>query len=297
MFIVLLKLMRPKQWVKNLIIFAGLVFSQRVFHPDTLRPDLPLIGQTTLGFVLFCLLSGAVYVFNDLLDLEADRNHPLKKERPLPSGQLSKSAAVSFGVLLSLGGLLASFLFLGRSFGLLALTYYLLMIGYSTFFKHVVILDVFSIALGFVIRAAAGVAILKVEFSSWLLLCTLLLALFLALSKRRHELTLLEAGASLHRPALAEYSPYFLDQLIAVVTASTLMSYALYTMAEETVEKFHSRALVFTLPFVLYGIFRYLYLVHQKEGGGNPTLTFLTDKYLIIDIGLWLLAIGYILYG
>jgi 4-hydroxybenzoate polyprenyltransferase len=281
--------MRPRQWLKNGIIFAGVIFAQQV---GDLQSDLTAVW----AFVLFCLLSSAVYLVNDLADLERDRLHPTKRHRPLASGALPQSAGVAAAVIFGVGGLVASFA-LNPLFGWLAAVYVALNLAYSFGLKHVVILDVFVVALGFVIRAAAGAAAIRVSISPWLLICTILLALFLALSKRRHELVLLEASAGDHRGSLAEYSPYLLDQMIAVVTASTVVSYSLYAMWPETVEKFHTDAMVFTVPFVIFGIFRYLYLVHQKEEGGAPEKIPVSDVPMIVNLLLWVATVAIILYG
>lgn len=285
----LIESLRPKQWTKNLILFAGLVFSKSLFQ-------VPLLLKATGGFALFCLLSGAEYLVNDLLDLEQDRAHPLKSKRPLASGRLPVSWAVGAVVVLMGVGLSSSFL-LSREFGWIATTYVVLMLGYTLILKHVVILDVIIVAMGFVLRAVAGAAVIGVSISSWLLVCTTFLALFLGLGKRRHELVLLGENATNHRKILGEYSPYLLDQMVSVVTASTVMAYALYTTAAETVEKFGTRNLIFTLPFVLYGIFRYLYLVHKKSLGGSPEQILIKDRPMILNILLYLLTVAFILYG
>ena len=254
-----------------------------------------LLLKASLAFLLFCLLSGTEYIVNDLLDLEKDRAHPLKSRRPIASGRLKPSNAKVFAVVFSIVGISGSFV-LNTNFGLIAAAYYFLMLGYTLAFKRVVILDVLIIAVGFVLRAVAGAVVIDVTISSWLLVCTTFLALFLGLSKRRHELVLLGEDAVNHRKILGEYSPYLLDQMIAVVTASTVMAYALYTTAADTVEKFGTRNLVFTLPFVLYGIFRYLYLVHQKKMGGSPESILIKDRAMILNILLYLIATGFILY-
>lgn len=280
--------LRPKQWTKNLLLFAGLLFSKSLFQ-------VPLLLKATAGFFIFCLLSGTEYLVNDLLDIEQDRTHPVKSKRPLASGKLAPSSAVAVVIVLSVAGLASSFL-LHRTFGWIALIYFLLMLSYTFALKHVVILDVIIIALGFVLRAVAGAAVIEVPISSWLLVCTTFLALFLVLNKRRHEMVLLGENAANHRKILGEYSPYFLDLMVAVVTASTIMAYTLYTAAADTVQKFGTRNLIFTLPFVLYGIFRYLYLVHQKNMGGSPEQILIKDVPMILNIFLYLIATGVILY-
>jgi len=288
MILALIESFRPKQWTKNVLIFAGLLFSQKLF-------DISLLLKSAAAFFLFCLLSGAEYVVNDLKDVEQDREHPIKSKRPIASGRLSVPIAIVVVVIFMVGSIVASFA-LDKNFGVIALSYTILMLAYSFKLKHIVILDVVIIAMGFVLRAVAGAAVIGVSISSWLLVCTTFLALFLALSKRRHELVFLGDGAIYHRKILGEYSPYLLDQMVAVVTASTVMAYALYTMAAETVEKFGTRNLIFTLPFVLYGVFRYLYLVHQKNMGGSPEMVLLKDRSMIVNILLYLAAAGLILY-
>jgi len=280
--------MRPKQWTKNLFFFAALLFSRNLFSPY-------LLLTTILAFVLFCLLSGSAYLINDVIDLERDKKHPHKTERPLPAGQLKVSYGIAAAIIVILISLAASF-FINLYFGLVALSYFLLTTAYTLFLKEVVIIDVLTISFGFVLRVVAGALAIVVEISPWLIICTIFLALLLALAKRRHELILLEGTASTHRKILREYTPKLLDEMMAVVTASTLMAYSLYTISPRTIEKLHTRNLIFTIPFVLYGIFRYLYLVHQKNLGGAPESILLKDKPLIINIFLWILAVVIILY-
>lgn len=241
------------------------------------------------------MLSGAVYLMNDLVDLEQDRLHPVKSRRPLASGSLSPALARGSAWFLVTGALGASFA-IGPGFGVTALGYFGLMALYSLFLKNIVIVDVLTVSFGFVLRAIAGAVAIDVAFSNWLLICTMLLALFLALNKRRHELTFLAGEAAGHRRILGEYSPYLLDQMIAVVTASTVVCYALYTQAPETLSKFGTDRLVWTLPFVLYGIFRYLYLVHRREEGGNPSRVLLNDRPLLTAVALWVAAVVAIIY-
>ena len=284
----LLASLRPRQWVKNLFVFAGVIFSQQMLTP---------LAWIALGaFAIFCGLSGAIYLFNDVADAERDRLHPSKRLRPIASGELSRTTASIFGALLLAGCLAASFR-IGIAFGLVALGYGALLTAYSVWLKHIVILDVLTVAAGFVLRAVAGAVAVDVEISGWLLICTILIALFLALGKRRHEYRSLARNAAAHRPILAEYSESFLDQMISVVTASTVTAYALYTMSPETVAKFHTRLLPLTLPFVLYGIFRYLYLLYRRDLGGSPSDLLVTDKALLFDALLWMLATFAIIYG
>jgi 4-hydroxybenzoate polyprenyltransferase len=221
----------------------------------------------------------------------------LKASRPIASGALAVSSALAGAIALTLAGLVASFTYLGRNFGVVAAAYLLLQALYSTWLKRVVIIDVLTIAAGFVLRAAAGAVAIDVPMSQWLLVVTVLLALFLALSKRRHEIVLLADGATNHRAILGEYNPYLLDQMISVVTSSTLVAYAFYTISPETEQRFHTGFLGLTLPFPLYGIFRYLYLVHRKDLGGSPSDLLLTDRPLLLCVGLWALAVIAIIYG
>jgi 4-hydroxybenzoate polyprenyltransferase len=228
--------------------------------------------------------------------VDTDRLHPSKRRRPIASGALPIGAAIGFGVLLLAGCLAAAFR-LSPAFGLVALGYGALLTAYSVWLKHLVILDVLTVAAGFVLRAVAGAVAVDAEISGWLLICTILIALFLALGKRRHEYRSLQGDAAAHRPILAEYSEGFLDQMISVVTASTVTTYALYTMSPETVAKFHTRLLPLTLPFVLYGIFRYLYLLYRRDLGGNPSDLLVTDRGLLLDALLWMVATLAIIYG
>ena len=284
----LIRTMRLNQWSKNLILFAGLIFAHHLF-------DSGLLLRSVLAFLLFCLLSSAIYIINDIKDVGQDRAHPLKSKRPIAAGQLSIPTATISAASLAGVALVCSF-WLDREFAYAAFIYFVLMFAYSFCLKHLVILDVLTLAIGFVLRAIAGAVVIHVEISPWLLLCTILLALFLGLSKRRHELVLLGDHAQSHRKILEEYSPYFLDQMIGVVTASTLMAYALYTMASETIQKFGTKYMILTIPFVIYGIFRYLYLVHQKEQGGSPTTLLITDKPTLLNILLWGLVSVLLIY-
>jgi 4-hydroxybenzoate polyprenyltransferase len=270
------------------VVFAAPALSKHLFEAEPLR-------QSVLAFVVFCALSGTVYLLNDVADLERDRLHPRKRLRPIASGALSSRAAVLLALGIGLGSLGLSAT-LGLRFLACAALYLALNVLYSFLLKEVVILDVLSISLGFVLRAVAGAVAVSVLISDWLLVCTLLLALFLALAKRRHELVSLTTSATGHRKILAEYSPYLLDQMISVVTASCLTAYAFYTMAPDTVQKYRTEKLAWTIPFVLYGIFRYLYLVHQKEKGGSPTDILATDRPLLLNVFLWAIALMVIVY-
>jgi 4-hydroxybenzoate polyprenyltransferase len=280
--------MRPPQWVKNTLIFAPLIFAQRV-------ADVAALLRVGATFLLFCLLSGGVYLINDVLDSSQDRKHPLKKDRPIASGALPPSAAAVAGGAAVLSSILAA-LALSRPLAAVMTAYLVLNLAYSRVLKNIVILDVMTIAAGFLLRVVAGAVVIPVAVSFWLLLCTGLLALFLGFGKRRHELVLLEVNASSHRPILREYSPYFLDQMISVVTTSTVVAYALYTISPAVSEKLGTGHLGLTIPFVLYGVFRYLYLIHQKQSGGDPTQAILTDRPLLFTIVLWGAAVIAILY-
>ena len=270
------------------MVFAAPALSKHLFERGPLE-------KSVLAFVIFCALSGTVYLLNDVADLERDRLHPRKRLRPIASGALSTRAAILLSLVLGLGSLGLSAV-LGLPFLLCAALYLGLNILYSFRLKEIVILDVLSVSLGFVLRAVAGGVAIGVLVSDWLLVCTLLLALFLALAKRRHELVSLTTSATGHRKILAEYSPYLLDQMISVVTASCLTAYAFYTMAPDTVQKYRTEKLAWTIPFVLYGIFRYLYLVHQKEKGGSPTDILVTDRPLLLNVFLWAMALLWIVY-
>lgn len=282
------QLLRPTQWAKNTVLFAALIFSKHLFvWADSAR--------VLLAFVCFCAVASGAYVMNDLRDCERDRQHPLKSRRPLPSGRVARATAAVLALALMAAGLGGAGL-LGRGFAALTLGYLLLQVAYTFAFKEMVILDVMSIAAGFVIRAAAGGVVIGVPVSPWLIICTFLLALFLGFAKRRHELVLLEGRAEEHRAALREYSPYFLDQMMSVVTASVVVAYASYTASPEVQVKLGTDKLYLTIPFVLFGIFRYLYLVHQKEEGGNPTQLLLSDQPLLTDVVLWILTAALVLY-
>jgi len=277
----IIKSMRPRQWTKNFFVFAGLLFTLDQKHPPS---D---FGKVGLAFALFCVLSGGVYVLNDILDAERDRKHPVKSKRPIASGKLSTGASWAAAFVLLVGGIAASFA-LDRGFGIAAAAYLVLQIAYSFYLKHVVILDVMTIATGFVLRAVAGAEVISIEISPWLLMCTILLAIFLGLAKRRAELVRLEENAGSHRVSLERYSVPFLDQLIGITTASTVISYALYTFFSET-GKAHPYMMA-TLPFVIYGVFRYLLLIQENASVESPEMLVVGDKPLLLDILLWAIA-------
>ncbi len=278
--------LRPKQWTKNLILFAGLVFTRNLFDPEKL-------AQVAAAFVIFCAVSSSSYLVNDVLDIDRDRLHPVKRKRPIAAGNISEGHAIALAAALAATSLAAS-VALGWRFLALAAGYLALMLIYSRWLKDVVILDMLTVAVGFVIRAMAGAVAIDVAISPWLYLCTILLALFLVLGKRRHELVLLSDNASNHRQILREYSPPLLEAMMAVVTSSTIVAYSMYTFFAESLPPNHY--MMATIPFVLYGVFRYLYLVYQRDEGGSPEELVLKDLPLLIDIALWATAVLVIMY-
>jgi 4-hydroxybenzoate polyprenyltransferase len=284
----LIETLRPQQWVKNGFIFAALIFSQSLTRWDRCRQEL-------LAALVFCIISSATYIMNDILDAPEDRHHPVKKLRPIASGRIGATTAGMVGVVLACGGLLAAWKLNPRFFAIVV-AYLAINTMYSTFLKRVVLLDVFIVAAGFLFRVVAGGLVIGVPISPWLIVCTTLLALFIALSKRRHELVLLGDHASDHRAILADYSPYFLDQLISIVTASTVVSYALYTLSPDVQSKFPGKRLEMTIPFVLFGIFRYLHLIHHGAQGGNPTRSLFTDPVLFSVVLFWASSVILIIY-
>jgi len=283
----LIKTMRPHQWTKNAFLFAALVFDGKLFHlSDFLR--------TLAGFVLFCVISSAVYIFNDLLDVEADRQHPVKKNRPIASGKLPVRVATAAGATLSLLAILIGYL-LAWPFALTIIVYLAMMLAYSKWFKHVPILDVLILAAGFVLRVHAGTTLIMVErFSPWLYVLMTLLALYLGFGKRRAELDLLADAATYHRKVLDGYTIPLLDQFITIVSGTTIVAYSLYTFFRP--ETPGSHALMLTIPFVIYAIFRYLYLIQVKQIGGEPEEILLSDRPFQISIFLWGLAVLAVFY-
>ena len=297
----LVQALRPRQWTKNLALFVGIVFAQRLF-------TLSSFARACVAFVVFCLASSCIYLFNDLLDLENDRQHPTKRLRPLASGRLPASWAIGAIVvlLLACAALITLLFFLpiapltdifapvgaNALFALSVVAYLLLMVLYSVRLKHVILLDVFLIAAGFVLRILAGAVVIPVFVSPWLYLVTILLALFLALSKRRHELVLLQDGAGNHRQILKEYNLSMLDQMITIVVSATLMAYSLYTFEGPT----GNHRLMVTIPLVLYGMFRYLYLVYKQQGGGSPEEVLLRDRHMLVTVVLCIATIIVVLY-
>lgn len=283
----LLQTMRPRQWTKNVFIFAALVFDKQLFIPDSFL-------RTLAGFALFCTMSSSVYIFNDLADIQADREHPEKRNRPIPSGRLSLAAAWLAGILLLSLSLAAGFM-LAPSFATVLAAYFLINLAYSKWLKHVLILDVLILAAGFVLRVAAGVALIHVErFSPWLYVVMTLLALYLGFGKRRAELALLADEAGSHRKVLEGYTIPLLDQYIMIVTGMTIVGYSLYTFSAPNVPANHSMML--TIPFVVYAIFRYLYLIEVEHSGGAPEEILLADRPFQISMFLWALAVLAVFY-
>jgi 4-hydroxybenzoate polyprenyltransferase len=282
-----LALLRPSQWSKNLFVLAALLFSGQATEPA-------VVLRALAAFAAFCLVASAVYAFNDVRDRDADRAHPTKRRRPVASGAIRPEHALAASAVLALTGVVVgAVVHVGVMLGLLA--YLLLNLAYSLRLKHVVLLDVFCIAAFFVIRLLVGAEAVQVPPSVWLLLCGGLLALYLGFAKRRHELTILGDASAAHRGVLAHYSPQFLDQISAVLLAVTIVAYLMYTIESPTAELVGSDALSYGIPFVLYGVFRYLYLVHQRDQG-SPTETVLSDRSLLVAVGLWVLYNGWVLY-
>jgi len=288
----LLVSMRPRQWTKNLVLFAGIVFSRHLF-------DVSLLERSLYGFLVFCFMSGAVYILNDVFDRRKDGAHPAKMKRPIAAGLLDSREAIPFAAAL-LAALLVLSWFLGGRFFVIAALFTAINFAYSLFLRNVVILDVFSISFNFLLRAVAGVAVLDpvvpgIEISPWLLICTLFLSLFLAFCKRRNEITFL-GDAAMHRHSLKDYSVHLLDQLVGLSATTALVSYSIYTIWPSTVEKFGTSNLVYTIPFVVFGIMRYLFIVYSRNEGGDPSGTLLTEKSILIDVSLWMLTTILILW-
>jgi len=279
---------RPFEWIKNTFVFAAAIFSGNFFVSGAL-------AKSVLAFVALCLAASGTYLLNDVRDREGDRAHPTKRRRPIAAGVVPVGLALLVAAIAGLGGIGLAFS-VNPQTGIAVLGYLLLTTVYSLALKHIVILDVVAVAIGFVLRVIVGAVAIGVEFSSWLVLCTFMLALFLGFAKRRHEVLLLENNAHSHRPTLGEYSPQFLDMMMAVVTAAAVMSYVLYTMDPETMAHFGSRNLIYTSVFVLYGIFRYLYLIHQKSSGGNPAEVLSRDWSLLLAVILWVISVFLLRY-
>lgn len=284
--------MRPGQWTKNLIAFAALIFTRNI-------TDHALAAKSVEAFVVFCLLSGAIYLVNDLADIEKDRLHERKKERPLPSGRLRVGQAFAAAVVSLVVGLYAGYR-IGAEFFVVASAFVVLNLLYSFVLKRIVLLDVLAISLNFIMRAIGGVEALRsidttIEISPWLLICTLFLSLFLAFCKRRHELLTMSRAAN-HREVLSEYSPALLDQLVGITAGGSVLAYAIYTIWPETVERFGTSNLVYTVPLVLIGVMRYLYLVYNKQKGGNPSDVLLQEKFILITVLAWVALVVAILW-
>lgn len=282
--------MRPHQWTKNLVVFAALIFALRL-------DDRGLLMRSTAAFIIFCGLSGAVYLLNDLKDREKDRLHPTKRLRPIASGALAPASAIVLLAVLVVVGLSGAW-FLGTGFFAVAVAFLTLNLGYSFLLRRLVLLDVMAIAAGFVLRALAGAEVLleageNLRISPWLLMCTFFLSLFLALGKRRHEVKAVDHE---HRQSLDHYSVELVDRLTAITVAVTILSYSIYTIWPDTVEYFGTDQLIYTIPFVFYGLGRYLYLVLQKDKGGDPSEMLLTDRSILLTVVLWILAVGWIIY-
>jgi 4-hydroxybenzoate polyprenyltransferase len=285
----LIKAMRPRQWSKNVVLFAALVFDQQLTVGN-----LPAILRTTAGFLIFCLLSGVVYIINDIVDVEADRQHPDKRRRPIASGKLPIPVARTFVVIVLIVIIPLSVL-LSPTFAAIAVSYLLLNLAYSFRIKHIPLLDVFAIALGFVLRVAAGVVLIDVaRFSPWLYVVTTLGSLYLGFGKRRAELALLADGANAHRRVLDGYTLPLLDQLITIVSSTTIVAYSLYTFSAPNLPENH--IMMLTIPFVMYGIFRYLYLIQVKHSGGAPEDVLLSDRPLQASIILWGISVLVVFY-
>jgi 4-hydroxybenzoate polyprenyltransferase len=283
----LLKTMRPRQWAKNVFVFVALFFDGKLTDSES-------ILRTLAAFVLLCLMSSAVYIMNDLVDIENDRRHPTKKNRPIPSGQLSPLAAATAAVILAAGSLIAGFL-LSTGLGWILLLYLLIQISYTFWLKHVVLVDVLVVASGFILRIAAGVVIIEVErFSPWLYVFGGFLALFMVLGKRRHELVLLGDEAENHRQILREYNLDLVDRLLGLVTTGAVIAYTLYTFLAEGLPENH--LMMLTIPFVLYAVFRYLYLIHVRHEGGAPEDIFLRDRAMQLSMILWTVLVFVVLY-
>jgi 4-hydroxybenzoate polyprenyltransferase len=280
--------MRPQQWVKNLFVFAALLFSGNLFVAS-------LSLTVILTFFIFCLVSGSSYLLNDIFDLESDKVHPFKSKRPLITGQLKVSQSLIAAIITVLFSLYLSFS-VGFYLGLVVLVYFLLMVVYNLFLKDFIIADVIIISCGFVLRVMSGALAISVEVSPWLFICTIFIALFLASAKRRHELILLEGTLITHRKVFEEYSSKLLDLMIIITATSALTTYAVYSVSPRIAKGLYAKNLIFTIPFVIYGIFRYLYLIYKKNSGGNPEITLLRDKPSVVNISLWVLAVIVAIY-
>ncbi len=280
--------MRPQEWSKNLLVFSGVIFSKSL-------TDINNLWISLLGFAIFCAASSGIYIFNDLCDLQADREHPVKRNRPIASGQLNINFARFVMVLLLITATVGA-LALNRGFAVIITVYLLTCVAYSLKLKDIVILDVILIAIGFVLRAISGAVLIDVEVSEWLVLCTSMVALLIGFGKRRHELALLEGSAGNHRRSLSDYSLEFLDSIMAICAGAAVVTYALYTRADETVARVGSHGMLITIPFVVYGIFRYLFLIHKRQAGGDPVQILFRDRPTLLNLVFWIIAAGLVIY-
>ena len=281
--------LRPHQWVKNVLVFCGLIFSRSLLEPEAVRLSI-------CAFLTFCFAASSVYLLNDLNDYEEDRQHPTKRHRPLAAGIISSRLVMITMLTLAFGASLNAY-FINPAFAGVVVVYLLMNVAYSLRLKHAVILDVMIIAFGFVLRAIAGAVAIGAHPSVWLVLCTLMLALLVGFGKRRNELTVLKDDATAHRACLEGYSLQFLDVMMTISAAAAVVTYAIYTMDATTAERFGSHSLVLTTPFVLYGIFRFLYLIHQKQEGGDPARLFVSDRPTLVNGAMWLMVASFVVYG
>jgi 4-hydroxybenzoate polyprenyltransferase len=288
LFTLLIATIRPHQWVKNLFIFAPLLFGRKL-------TDLSAVGAAITAFCVFCLLSSALYIFNDWIDANEDRAHPEKRNRPISSGELPVSVALSFSAVFAAGAFVLAW-WLGTSFTVIAIAYFVLILGYCVTLKRLIVLDCIVIALGFVLRVIGGAVAISVVPTHWLIACAFLLALFLAFSKRRQELLTLADNAAEHRTVLGQYSVAYLEQVNVILIGASIVSYALYTVAPETVERFGTDALIYGTVFVIYGMLRYLALINNPENGGNPSKMLLRDKPLLLTVVAWSLYNAIVIY-
>jgi 4-hydroxybenzoate polyprenyltransferase len=284
-----LAILRPYQWVKNILVFSGLIFSTSLFKTD-------VIGVSLAAFGIFCMASSGIYILNDLRDIKVDMMHPVKMNRAIASGKVSKVSAVIILILLLISAIMFSYL-LDKNFFSIIILYIAINIAYSFGLKKVVILDAFIVASGFLLRAFAGCVVIHVDVTPWLFICTLSLALLVSFGKRRNELNILKVDAKDHRETLQFYNVQLLDIILTISSATAIGTYSLYTMAEETVKRFGSQRLIMTTPFVMYGVFRYLYLIYTQNKGGDPTKLLVKDTATIVNGILWILSVGYVIYG
>jgi 4-hydroxybenzoate polyprenyltransferase len=280
--------LRPHQWTKNLLLFAALIFGGKL-------QDIHLLSLSILAFFIYSFISGSIYTINDITDKDKDKQHPEKKNRPIASGKLPVKIAWPAAIILLALGLSLSF-YLNKAFGYVILLYVALTISYSVKLKQIAIIEIIIVAIGFVLRAIAGAEIIEVTISDWLLVCTFFLALFLVIGKRRYELVILEESAEKHRKILEDYNPKMLDQMVAVVSSATIVSYALYTLDAETIARFQTGNLIYTIPFVTLGLFQYFYLIYKKKLGGSPEKLLIKDPIIAASAIGWILTVTLIIY-